>query len=671
LPFKPEYFNIYTCLKEGFLKRFLLTAALAALAMNIYAGAELVGTTASNFIKIPPFARAVGMGEAFTAVSEGTYGLYYNPAGLSTVLGFEAQFTHIAWFQGINYEFLSAVTPVPFTDWGKLGFAFAWFQVDQMNKTGELPSYSSIPDNFDFTPYISGTFSPHDFAAILAYGLDIKENFSGGLSLKVVGQTIASYSGANLSADLGFMYRNMIGTHLMRAGLTVSNLGTDLKMKDTGFEPPKVLKLGLSDQFDILNGRFLVAAQAVVQMDYDSLFSVGAEYWIQNIACLRLGYELGAFNQPTFGAGIKYGNFEFDYAYEAYDELGNTHRFSMLYAWGTPPVKLQVSPYVFSPNGDTYMDVSSFIPLIRSRDRLSSMKINIFNQTGAPVASLPMKPSDKIVQWNGTDSSGAVLPDGVYQASLEAGFDSGSAESPKVNVEIDNTPPQAQVDGEPKLLKPGQKDSLLIPATFTLFAQDRNRIAKWYFMIWDSNKKPFYSQTGAGEPPLSIIWDGKGAAGDYVQTGQIYYYSLYAWDSVGNKTQTPVQAQVVLLREIKLSFSSDAIFDLGQADVKITAYGILKDMKKVIDRSPDSDIVVAGYTDNIQPRGIKYRDNIELSKSRADAVKFFMVNLLGMDEGRIKTEGYGEMHPIASNDTEEGRLKNRRVEITIKSTIYK
>jgi outer membrane protein OmpA-like peptidoglycan-associated protein len=190
-------------------------------------------------------------------------------------------------------------------------------------------------------------------------------------------------------------------------------------------------------------------------------------------------------------------------------------------------------------------------------------------------------------------------------------------------------------------------------------------------LLWDKNKKVYLNIGGAGEPPLSYIWDGKSPEGDYVTTGEIYYYSLVTYDSVGNKTQTKPQSQVVLLREIKLTFSSDAIFDVGQADVKISAYGILKAMKKVIAQHPDSDIIVSGYTDNMQPHGIKYRDNIALSKARADAVKFFMVNLLAMDASKISTEGKGEANPVATNDTEEGRLKNRRVEITIRSTIYK
>jgi chemotaxis protein MotB len=142
-------------------------------------------------------------------------------------------------------------------------------------------------------------------------------------------------------------------------------------------------------------------------------------------------------------------------------------------------------------------------------------------------------------------------------------------------------------------------------------------------------------------------------------------------DSVGNKAMTKPAPIVILLREIKLTFSSDALFDIGQADVKISAYSVLKTIKNVLDKNPESEILVSGYTDNIQPHGIKYKNNTELSKARAEAVKFFMVNLLGYDGNRIRTEGKGELNPIADNSTDEGRKKNRRVELTIKSTIYK
>jgi len=441
-------------------------------------------------------------------------------------------------------------------------------------------------------------------------------------------------------------------------------------MSTASFEPPKTLKIGVSNSLELFGGTLLAASQAVIQSDYDPLYSLGAEYWIQNIFALRCGYKLGAFNHPTFGAGVRYSGFELDYAFMGYDELGPTHRLSLLYAWGTPPVKLSVFPAVFSPNSDKFMDTASFTPGLKSREKLKSMLVNIYDSYGNLAASVPAKTGEKSRAWNGTDGTRA-LTDGTYYASLEASYDSGKSVSERVPVEIDNTPPVLKLDAEPKLLKPGSQDSLIIPATFTLFASDRNKVSKWQFLIWDHEKKLFYSESGQGEPPLSIIWDGKGTSGEYVETGRVYYYSLIAYDSVGNKAQAKPGAQVVLLREIKLTFSSDTIFDPGQADVKISAYGILKEMKKVKAKYPESDIIVSGHTDNIQPRGIKYKDNMELSKARADAVKFFMVNLLSMDAKRIKTEGFGETKPVASNDTLEGRLKNRRVEITIRSTVYK
>lgn len=655
------------------MKKINIAFVLLMFYFNSFAGVELVGTTSSNFIKIPPFARAVGMGEAFAAISDGTYGLYYNPAGLSSVLGFEVQLTHISWFQGINYEFFSIVTPMPFIEIGKLGLAFAWFQIDEMDKTSELPSYDhSDLATTDFDLYKIYKFSPYNYSVILGYGLEIQENLTGGISIKYTAENIDKSTGANITADTGFIYKLELKDHLLRLGLNLSNLGPELKMDKIGFEPPKILKIGISDQFNLFSNKLLLASQIIMQVDYDNLYSFGLEYWIQNLVALRAGYKLGAFNHPTFGAGIRYNNIEFDYAFVKYDELGDTHRFSALYSWGTPPVKLKVNPPVFSPNNDLFLDNTSFIPVIKSKEKINSMKINIFDAEGKNIlAKLTVASgSAREIKWDGV-SDGLVLPDNVYLASLETSYETGISESNKISVEIDNTPPEMRIDAEPKLLKPGQKEALLIPATFTLYAADRNKVAKWQFVIWDSNKKVFYSTGGNGEPPLSLIWDGKGNTGEYVETGQIYYYSLATTDSVGNKAQTKPQSQVVLLKEIKLTYSSDALFDLGLADVKISAYSILKEMKKTINKYPDSEILVAGHTDNLQPVGIRYKNNLELSKARADAVKFFMVNLLNISEKRIKTEGFADTKPIATNDNEEGRSKNRRVEIIIKSTIYK
>ncbi len=640
---------------------------------SIYAGAELAGTTSTNFLKIVPFARAEGMGEAYTAISDGTYGLYYNPAGIGSLMGYEVQASHIAWFQDINYEFASFVGPIPHAeDLGKIGIAFAWLQVNNIGKSSVLPSYdSSYLNSINPDSLINGYFSPFDYSVIIGYGQDINDNFSAGLTLKINSENIDNFSGSNLAGNIGVMYKKELNNNLIRAGLTVSNLGASLKMNDEAFSTPLNLQIGLADQVNLYGNELTVSGQVIPQTDYDPLCGVGAEYWINNILALRLGYEFGAYNQPTFGVGLKYADIEFNYAYVSYDELGNTNRVSLVYAWGTPPLKLTVSPAVFSPNDDKFMDTTYFSTSAKLPDKIKSLKIDIYGETGQTfLTSIDAKRGlDKSVEWDGK-ANGVVLQDGAYKAKATVEYDKGKSESNEAPVEIDNTPPDVRVDAEPKLLKFGE-ENLLIPVTFTFYAHDKNNIGAWQFVIWDKDKKIFFSTQGKGEPPISYIWDGKGNNGDYVNTGDIYYYSFIAHDTVGNKAQTPVQSQVVLLKNIKLIFSSDTLFDLGQADVKISAYNVLNGMKETIDKYPDSDIIVAGHTDNTQTTGKKYNSNMELSKARADAVKFFMVNLLGMDEKRIETEGYGETQPIATNDTDEGRQKNRRVEIIIKSTVYK
>jgi outer membrane protein OmpA-like peptidoglycan-associated protein len=654
-------------------KLFLLSFIAIFNCMLIYAGSELVGTTSSNYLKIPPFARAVGMGEAFTAVSDGTSGIYYNPAGMTSTLGYEIQATHISWFQQINYEFLTLVVPSPIMDLGKVGVALSWFQVDKMLSSDALPSYDQayLNSGVDFSQKQHDAFYPHDYSIFLGYALDIKDDLSAGINLKFTSENISSFNGYNFTGDLGLIYKVYFMDSYLRLGGVVSNLGNDLKMQNLGFAPPTVFKFGMSDQFTVFENRALVSAQAIVQLDYESLYSIGAEYLIHNTLALRAGYEMGAFEHPTFGAGIRVNSVELDYAYENYEELGVTHRISLTYDWGTPPCKLEVYPRVFSPNNDKFLDFAYFRPGIKAPEKVESMKIDIFDPSGKNIlTSIDVKHGETKIPWDGR-ANGIILRDGVYSARLTAKYADGESVSNPVPVEIDNTPPEMRIDADPKLLRPGQQDALVIPSTFTFFAQDRNKVASWQLVIWDKDKAIFFNIGGKGEPPLSYIWDGRGKNGQYVNTGDIYYYSLITTDSLGNKGSTPLQSQVVLLKEVKLTFGSDALFALGEANVKITAYSVLKQMKTVLDKFPESEISVAGYTDNLQPKGVKYRDNKELSKARADAVKFFMVNLLDMDEKLIKTEGYGELMPIATNDTLEGRLKNRRVEITIHSTIYK
>jgi chemotaxis protein MotB len=76
-------------------------------------------------------------------------------------------------------------------------------------------------------------------------------------------------------------------------------------------------------------------------------------------------------------------------------------------------------------------------------------------------------------------------------------------------------------------------------------------------------------------------------------------------------------------------------------------------------------IIVEGHTDNIPIRGKKYESNWELSAIRAENVVRYLVHKEGFPPELFAVAGYGEFRPVADNNTESGRKKNRRIELVI------
>lgn len=112
---------------------------------------------------------------------------------------------------------------------------------------------------------------------------------------------------------------------------------------------------------------------------------------------------------------------------------------------------------------------------------------------------------------------------------------------------------------------------------------------------------------------------------------------------------------------IKFTFSSEVLFPTNSSYLSDAAKSKLTDVAKIL-KSKDSKrkIQIDGHTDATGTP--EY--NIWLSEKRAVSVKAFLV-AEGLDESRIKTSGKGSNQPVDSNKTPEGRLKNRRVEVTL------
>jgi outer membrane protein OmpA-like peptidoglycan-associated protein len=102
----------------------------------------------------------------------------------------------------------------------------------------------------------------------------------------------------------------------------------------------------------------------------------------------------------------------------------------------------------------------------------------------------------------------------------------------------------------------------------------------------------------------------------------------------------------------------DILFDLGKATLQPESTKQLQHVVTLLKESPDLKLEVQGHTDDQGSEG----DNLTLSQRRAETVVAYL-GLFGIDTGRLVSKGFGESTPVMPNTTEEGRAKNRRVEL--------
>jgi len=128
------------------------------------------------------------------------------------------------------------------------------------------------------------------------------------------------------------------------------------------------------------------------------------------------------------------------------------------------------------------------------------------------------------------------------------------------------------------------------------------------------------------------------------------------------------QAQVGRLQgAIKYTVESDLLFAPGSWTIRERGKHIMGDLAAKLAPSQENKLVVTGYTDNapigptLRQRGIT--SNEELSKKRAESVVEFLVSQ-GVKADMLTAQGGGDANPVASNNTAQGRAKNRRVEIS-------
>ncbi len=116
---------------------------------------------------------------------------------------------------------------------------------------------------------------------------------------------------------------------------------------------------------------------------------------------------------------------------------------------------------------------------------------------------------------------------------------------------------------------------------------------------------------------------------------------------------------------IILTLKSRILFDLGSARINGEAWPVLDEVAKYLSTKDEHWILVAGHTDDLPTRTQEFPSNWDLSAQRSVNVIKYISNLKTLDPSSLIAAGMAEHHPIASNQTEEGRKQNRRLEIFI------
>jgi len=117
--------------------------------------------------------------------------------------------------------------------------------------------------------------------------------------------------------------------------------------------------------------------------------------------------------------------------------------------------------------------------------------------------------------------------------------------------------------------------------------------------------------------------------------------------------------------EVTLRFNSLILFDSGSAEIKDSGKEVLKQLGDFLAKL-DSEILIQGHTDNLPINTPMFPSNWELSTKRATNVVKFLIDNCGVDPAKITPTGNAEFRPVAPNDTEENRQKNRRIDIVVK-----
>ncbi|MEW5798287.1 MAG: PorV/PorQ family protein [Bacteroidota bacterium] len=308
-----------------------------------------VGTTAAKFLSIPIGPRAIALGNSYASIADEATSLYWNPAGITKIMGSDFHFSHTQWIAELRHTFTGVVVSDP--DMGSFGISVIAMTMPEMEVTTE-----------QFPEGTGEQFSANSYAFGLSYAKTLTEWFSIGITGKYVQEGIYNSKATALAVDIGTLFTTPF--YGIRLGVAISNFGNKMQMtgsdllvqKDIDetqhgnnasidaylgtdkFDLPLNLRISLSGEvFKTEEQRLTFAVDASHPNDNVESVSVGAEYSLFNdLISLRGGrHFLTDFEQKyAFGGGMKYPIspsiiVRIDYAYASMGRLQNVQTYSL------------------------------------------------------------------------------------------------------------------------------------------------------------------------------------------------------------------------------------------------------------------------------------------------------------------------------------------------------
>jgi long-subunit fatty acid transport protein len=313
------------------------------------------GTSGSAMLKIGVGAKTTGMGEASVALSDDLSGIYWNPAGLVQLRNSQFSAMHIEWFDDIRYEWLGFAQPI--SSRATIAADISYLYMGSISRTVESTSEEYEED---------GTFSPVDMAGRVALSVKAFRNLLLGASLQriqsrvtfdnVTKERISNKTSQGIAIDLGGIY-SVTKVQGLTVGGCLQNLGNQTKAYITDKAPmPFAVSVGLAYKAQMKNEKksapeekkqpenmpkpeaksspntLTIAFDLYFPADDSINARLGVEYRFGNGVSLRGGYRTGTgFEFPSgLSAGIGYNSpdYQVDYAFVPYGDLGGTHRIS-------------------------------------------------------------------------------------------------------------------------------------------------------------------------------------------------------------------------------------------------------------------------------------------------------------------------------------------------------